>query len=1245
MHLLAAKPGTISDGGEAVDLGQSPAEIVVLSAADTELAALAAAHAVIPEQKPTLRLVNLLQLQHHMSVDLYLDQVIADADHPAKLVILRLIGGERYWPYGVEQLRQVAQARGIKFACLSGDDQPDPELARHSTIAEGEAHRLWQYQVHGGQGNAVEFLRYAASLIGYDMVWAEPRPLLRAGLYWPGASALSLEDLMPHWLPGAPVAGIVFYRALLQAGTLAPIEALIAALNARGINPLPIFVNSLKEAVAADLIRDLYAACNPDITLNCTGFAISQPGAAQFSTPFDGADHPILQVALSSESETQWQESTRGLSPRDLAMQVALPELDGRILARAISWKSAARFDEATQCTIVAPTPRADRVDFTADLAANWVTLRRTQAGNRKVALILANYPNKEGRVGAGVGLDTPAGTIEVLQALYRVGYHLNNIPADGDALMQSLLARATGRHRLTAAAYHAFFAALPASMQQAVTARWGAPERDPNFHDGAFQLPLLNLGSVVLGIQPSRGYDIDPVSTYHDPDLVPPHYYFAFYAFLRRDFGAHAMIHMGKHGNMEWLPGKALALSAECYPEAVFGPMPHLYPFIVNDPGEGAQAKRRAQAVIIDHMTPPLTRAESYGPLRDLERLVDEYFEASQVDPRRCVDLKRQILDLAVSSGLAADCGVLPSDDTDTALAKLDNHLCELKEAQIRDGLHIFGRAPEGAMLDELLVALTRLPRGKGEGGAQSLIRALAKDLDLGIDFDPLNAALADPWRGPKPAALAAVTTDLWRIAGDTVERLELLALALVSGAQKAEPAWSSTNAVLTFIADDLRPRVLGCGASEIANLLRGLDGRFVPPGPSGAPTRGRLDVLPTGRNFFSVDTRSVPTQTAWALGWQSALLVLERHRQEHGAWPRAIVLSAWGTANMRTGGDDIAQALALMGVRPTWDPGGSGRVAGFEILPSNVLGRPRVDVTLRVSGFFRDAFPAQIDLFDSASRAVADLDEPDDQNPLAARVRLERAALVADGVTEIEAARRAGYRVFGSKPGAYGAGLQSLIDEKGWQETGDLARAYLAWGGYAYGGGTAGEAQQQSFAQRLSGVEAVLHNQDNAEHDLLDSDNYWQFEGGLAAAVTHLSGKRAVVWHNDHARPEAVKVRALDEEIARIVRARVVNPKWLSGVMRHGYKGGSEMAATVDYLFAFAATAHCVADHHFDAVYAAYLDDEDVRGFLERHNPAALREIADRMLEAQTRGLWQAKSNSAGVKLLAWAQGSEAA
>ncbi|WP_119300476.1 cobaltochelatase subunit CobN [Dongia deserti] len=1252
MHLLAAKPGQIIDGSEAIDLGQTPGEIIVLSAADSELACLSRAYGHLADPKPSLRLANLLQLSHHLSVDSYVEDIVAKA----RLVVVRLLGGVRYWPYGIEQISAECRRRGIALACLPGDDQPDPELNDHSTLPAAAAHRLWQFLVQGGLENASEFLRYAASLIGSEVTWQEPRPLLRAGLYWPGKTVLSLDDLRREWSEGAPVAGIVFYRALMQAGQTAPIDALIEALTARGLNPLPIYAAGLKEQAAADLIARFYAETKPDITLNCTGFAISQPGAAQAATPLDAADAPVLQVVLSSGTLDDWQAGKNGLSPRDLAMQVALPEVDGRIMTRAISFKAAGRYDQATQCTIVEPQPEHSRVAFVAELAANWVKLRRKSASERKVAIILANYPNRDGRIGNGVGLDTPAGVVEALRAMKNAGYAVEEVPEHGDALIARLLEgptnalpskkspigsdaadvripQAGGGGLLLGTENYRRLARVPGEMAK----RWGLSDQDPHCIDGAFRLPLIRLGNVYVGIQPARGYNIDPVKSYHDPDLVPPHNYLALYTYLREVAGVDAVVHFGKHGNLEWLPGKALALSEDCYPEAMLGPLPHLYPFIVNDPGEGTQAKRRAGAVIVDHLTPPLTRAESYGPLRDLELLVDEYYEAAQLDPRRCRDLRDRILDLAQGSGLAADCGITKGDDADTALAKLDNQLCELKELQIRDGLHVFGRSPAGTERDALLVALTRLPRGKGEGRDQSLIRALAVDLELGEEFDPLAAHLGDAWTGPRPAVLVEITADAWRTNGDTVERLELLALKLVTRAH-CPPDWKCSGAVLEFVHQTLAPTIDRCGNAELDGLLRGLGGRFVAPGASGAPTRGRIDALPTGRNFYSVDTRAIPTPSAWALGWKSAGLILDRHRQEHGSWPRALVLSAWGTANMRTGGDDIAQALALIGARPTWDAGASGRVAGFEILPLSLLDRPRVDVTLRVSGFFRDAFPAQVDLFDSAVRAIAELDEPEHLNPIAARVGAESAELIAQGADQKAARRKAAFRVFGSKPGAYGAGLQALIDERGWSDEGDFARAYLAWGGYAYGNGAAGEAAQSSFSHRLTQVDAVLHNQDNREHDLLDSDDYYQFEGGLAATVKHLTGRKAQVWHNDHSRPQNPQVRSLEEEIARVVRARVVNPKWIKGVMRHGYKGAFEMAATVDYLFAFAATANCVADHHFDLVFDAYLSDETVRDFIERHNAAALKEIAERLLEAQERDLWRPRSNMAHAQLNEW-------
>jgi len=468
------------------------------------------------------------------------------------------------------------------------------------------------------------------------------------------------------------------------------------------------------------------------------------------------------------------------------------------------------------------------------------------------------------------------------------------------------------------------------------------------------------------------------------------------------------------------------------------------------------------------------------------------------------------------------------------------------------------------------------------------------------------------------------------WRTAGDTIERLEALALRLVAGRLSPAPAWRRTGAVLDWIDKALRPAVVGSGAAELAGLLAGLDGRFVSPGPSGAPSRGRPEVLPTGRNFFSVDTRTVPTEAAWQLGWKSAAMLMERHAQEHGGYPARVAMSAWGTANMRTGGDDVAQALALMGVRPVWERT-SGRVTGFEILPPTVLDRPRVDVTLRVSGLFRDAFPGLIDLVDSAVRAVAALDEPEDVNPLAARVAADRRALEDRGLPPEEARRRAGYRIFGAKPGAYGAGLQTLIDERIWGDESDLAAAWLGWSGYAYGAGTEGTAERAMLEARLAAADAVLHNQDNREHDLLDSDDYYQFEGGLALVVRQLSGRAPAVWHSDHSRPEVPRVRSLREEIGRVVRGRAANPRWIAGVMRHGYKGAAEIAATVDYLFAFAATARAVDDTHFEALYDAYVADERVRQFMAEHNPGALADVNRRFLEAIDRGLWRPRRNSA--------------
>jgi cobaltochelatase CobN len=1223
MHLPRWGEGSIDDGAGPADLDQSPGDIVVLSAVDAELAALADARGRQPDGAPRLRLASLAALKHPYSVDLYLEKTVRHA----RLVVLRLLGGASYWSYGLERLTALSRGGGPMLAVLPGDAREDSALLAMGTAPADAAHRLWRYLAEGGAENLDNALGYAAHLIGQGNVPAEPAPLPRFGLY------AARQRVVGH-----PRAALVFYRSHLQSGAVAPVEALLDALDAQGLDASALYVTSLKDADCADFVARTLGDGKAEIVLNATAFAVAQTGAPHTPGPLEASGAPVLQVIASGMREEAWQASPRGLTPPDLAMHVVMPEIDGRIHARAVSFKADLGRDALTEAPRVVYQPQSDRIAYAARLAANWVRLRRKTPQERRVLLVLANAPGRDGRLANGVGLDTPASVVAICHALRAAGYDVSGAPESAAELMARLVsgpthaAKGEGGEVWPLSGYAQALAALPPGLAQAVRSRWGAPEADGFAKGAALRLPLHRFGNLTLMVQPSRAPGDLSRAVYHDTQLVPPHGYVAAYLWAREIFQADAVVHVGKHGTLEWLPGKANALSRECWPEVLLGPVPHLYPFIVNDPGEGLQAKRRASAVILDHLTPPLARAQSHGAGAELETLLDELAAATELDAPRAERLRRDIRDHAMRHGFDRDAG-LDLEDEQTALAALDEHLCELKELQIRDGLHVFGASPGSEERAALLSAIARVPRGEERARDRSLIRALAAD--LGLDgFDPLDCTFSQPWRGPRPEALARRGGGAWRTAGDTVERLEDLALDLIAGCEKADSAWERTNSVLAWIAAELAPAIDACGAREMAALLAGLDGRFVPPGPSGAPSRGRPDVLPTGRNFYAVDVRAVPSRAAWEVGRLSAERVLERHFEEHGEWPRALALSVWGTSNMRTGGDDIAQALAMLGVAPRWEPA-SGRVVGFTVLPLSELRRPRIDVTLRISGLFRDAFPQLVDLFDSAVRAIADLDEPDEANPIRAAVGVETESRVREGLPRDEARRRACFRIFGAEPGAYGTGLQRLVEDGAWADGEELTDAFLDWGSYAYGAGGGAEAARPQLEARLKRTQAVLHNQDNREHDLLDSDDYWQFEGGLALAVEHVSGSRPAVYHNDHSRPERPVTRTLSEELGRIVRARAANPKWIAGMMRHGYKGASEMAATVDYLFAFAATSGRVENHHFDQLYQAYVADETVRSFMARENAPALAEMVERFREAMRRGFWSPRSNSAAVEL----------
>jgi len=1332
MHRIATIPGGWTPNSPGVIfITQDPAPIIFITAADTEIQTLAALQ--LPLDFPEFRVISLLQLQQQLTIDTYAAEVLSQA----KLIIVRLLGGVSYWSYGLEVLRELATDYGVQLVIVPGCDRPDPDLISHSTVNVEIANQVWQYCIEGGLNNLRYCLEFVASqTLGYDYQPLPPQVVPRVGLY---QNVLPLE-ISPETPPEIPtkkkkgVVGILFYRAHYLSGNTSVIDALVQRLITQGIQVVPLFISSLKDPTIQLDILNYFAQV--DLIFNTTSFTATRK-ENDLDNPLLNLGVPIFQVILSGGTFADWDDSSKGLMPRDMAMNVALPEMDGKIITRAVSFKAVQTRNEKLQTDVVAYEAVGDRLDFVVDLASNWLNLKHTPPHQRKIAVILANYPNKNGRIANGVGLDTPASCIVILEALQQAGYQLEKIPTTGNELIELLTTGVTNDSEsrelklpnqvLSLETYQQYFSSIPLTAQTEIKERWGDPRTNyPDTQDSqlsptkesrekfspllkggwggstpknnrqeSISIPGQQLGNIFLGVQPSRGYDLEPSLNYHAPDLVPTHDYLAFYYWLREVFQAQAIIHVGKHGNLEWLPGKSIALSSNCYPEIALGAMPNFYPFIVNDPGEGSQAKRRSQAVIIDHLTPPLTRAELYGNLLHLEGLIDEYYEAENLDPSRLSLICDRITALVKENNLDQDLGMTGNikKQFGELLNRTDSYLCELKEAQIRDGLHIFGLCPEGRLLRDLVVAIARHPHPAHQG----ITRALAKD--YGLDFDPLTSVNSEQLTVNSEQliniseqlinikyqvssikkyqlSLFAVHCSLLTIycslitdncslitahcslfaecrhQGDVVELLEIRAAELVENLMAeldnslpANPDLEGihTTKELEWIRNYLLPN-LHQTSQEITHLLQGLDGRHVPSGVAGAPTRGRPEVLPTGKNFYSVDIRALPTETAWSIGRKAAALVVERYTQEQGEYPKTLALSVWGTATMRTGGDDIAQALALLGVQPVWD-GIARRVVDFEILPLSVLGRPRVDVTLRISGFFRDAFPNLIDLFDQAVVAVSQLEEPEDMNPLAAKVQQESQFWTDQGFTEEEAERRSQYRVFGSKPGAYGAGLQGLIAAQNWTGDEDLAKAFLNWSSYAYTGQVQGESTPESLIQRLQATQIVLQNQDNREHDLLDSDDYYQFQGGLTAAVRSLTGQNPQTYFGDNSFGENPKVRSLTEEITRVYRSRVINPKWIAGAMRHGYKGAFEMAATVDFIFAYDATANCVADYIYTGVAEAYLFDPVVQEFIQANNPWALRDMAERLLEAKQRGLWEDVSEEMVDRLRAIVHESEGA
>ncbi|MFE2429558.1 cobaltochelatase subunit CobN [Streptomyces sp. NPDC059373] len=1222
--------------------------VLLLSTADTDLLAARASGGPYRIGNPT-----------RVDAAADLPALLAGAD----LAVVRLLGGKRAWEDGLAALR----AAGIPTVLLGGEAVPDAELMAESSVPAGVVAEALRYLVEGGPGNLRELARFLSDTV-----------LLTGEGFEPPAS---MPDYGTHgsyaYEQGRPTVGVLFYRAHELSGNTGFVDTLCEAIEAKGANALPVYCGSLRgvaemqrrvgvgseeratgtrpepsrgeartsEGRGAD--AGLYELLGRTDAIVATVLAAGGTRASDASAGGDdeawdiGAlaelDVPVLQGLCLTSSRAAWDASDAALSPMDAAMQVAIPEFDGRLITVPFSFKEQGEGDVPVY---VADPERAARV---AGIAVRHAALKHKPNAEKRLAVVFTAYPTKHSRVGNAVGLDTPASAVRLLDALRGAGYGVDGYPDNGDELIHRLIAAgghdvewlteeqlASAPARVPLADYQRWFAGLDDELREGMLRHWGEPPGTLYVDGEDIVLASLQFGNVVIMIQPPRGFGENPIAIYHDPDMPPSHHYMAAYRWLELSFGADAIVHMGKHGTMEWLPGKGLGLSAGCAPDAVMGELPLVYPFIVNDPGEGTQAKRRGHATVVDHLVPPMARADSYGDLAKLEQLLDEYAMVSDLDPTKAPAVRSQIWTLVRAAELHHDLHVddqPDDDDFDEFVMHVDGWLCEIKDVQIRDGLHILGGGPVGEAQVNLVLAVLRSSQvWGGVGGALPGLRA-ALAAWFGLEEKSL---LAEPGaRLEVPAALVALAEGPSRTASDAVDLLETLARRLAEAMEAG--GWAAGAAkgvvaevlghevpdavrVLEFAAEEVVPR-LARTTDEIDNILRALRGGYVPAGPSGSPTRGLVNVLPTGRNFYSVDPKAIPSRLAWDVGTALADSLLARHLADTGAFPKSVGLTVWGTSCMRTQGDDIAEILALLGCRPVWDDA-SRRVTGFEVVGLEELGRPRIDVTVRISGFFRDAFPHVVALIDDAVRAVAELDEPADQNFVRAHAD-EDTAQHGDR-------RRATARIFGSKPGAYGAGLLPLIDARNWRSDADLAEVYAVWGGYAYGRGLDGRAARGDMEQAFKRIQVAAKNVDTREHDIADADDYFQYHGGMVAMVRHLTGVSPEAYVGDSAMTDQVKTRTLGEETHRVFRARVVNPRWMSAMRKHGYKGAFEMAATVDYLFGYDATAGVVDDWMYEKLASEYVFNPENQDFMRKSNPWALRGITERLMEAAERQLW---------------------
>ncbi|HIU63576.1 MAG TPA: cobaltochelatase subunit CobN [Candidatus Avacidaminococcus intestinavium] len=1110
-------------------------------------------------------------------------------------------------------------------------------------LSAEDVHQIKLYALYNGTENYKNLWLFAAAKYSnINVQYTQPDARFWSGIYHPKAADayIDLEQYLQEFTdPHKPYVGILFYRDEWIWGDTEYQKILIEELEQQGLNVICVFSNgmpikemgmpSLDEVFTKYFRKDNKTLIST--LINCVKFSLTTSRSLDPVT-LQTLNVPVLQAYTLLSEYDVWKNNLEGMNAIEISISVTLPEFDGVLHSLPIANKIKLEDED------IRYIPINERIVQLAKKAKKWSILGKKANKDKKVAIIFHNYPPRNSNIGSAVGLDTIESMRSFLKMMKDAGYKVDDIPPDGKTFINELTSNATNdvallndkqiaeAAKLSSAQYKNFFTSLPLNVQEQMRKDWGEAPGSVMNYDGDLLVPGMHNGNVFITVQPPRGFGEDPDKIYHSPFCAPTHQYLAFYYWLREIWQADVVIHVGTHGSLEWLPGKNAGLSNACYPDIALGDLPNLYIYLITITGEGIQAKRRGAACLFDHLPPPQSRAGVYDELEELEKLMDEYAHFVVTQPENTSKVQDLLLEKVKEANLEKEVVWLDEEPFADYAQKLHVYITDLKNMQVRTGLHILGQPPCGEQQIDYLNLLTRLSNGDVPG--MPVVLALR----YGLDYYTLlenSGIYSEKWQKTYGALVDEIgdtcftIVDKLKQADFQVEKIDTILNALEL--ELNEELYDELKAVCQYICKTVYPKLM-LTTQETSNLLRGLNAEFIEPGPSGAPSSGGVDLLPTGRNFFGIDPRNLPTQAAWEIGKNLGDQVIERYIEEEGRYPESVGIVLWSGSNMRSHGQCLAEFLYLLGVRPIWQRG-SLRVLGVEPIPLAELRRPRIDVTARISGLFRDAMPSAIQLLDKAVLCVAGLDEAPEDNYIRKHLLVESAELMDEGLSEEDAWRQAAFRIYGDEQGVYGAGVAALLEAKNWENIDDLADVYVRWGCHAYGGKIKGKCLPEQFRKRMGSLDVTVKNEDNHETNMLSSDDYNAYHGGMIAAVRSIKGSAPRSYCGDSTDRSKVKMYSVQEQTKRIFRSEAINPKFIEGMMKHGYKGALDLANYLAHSFQWDATSNVMEDWMYEKFAEKYAFDPKVQDWMKDVNPWALQRIAETLLEAEQRGFWQAK------------------